>query len=72
MRIGRLRSGWRRCTGKANPDTVAAIIRITGSDFRLLNRHLTHLERILEINALEEVTKAVAETARDTLVIGQD
>jgi hypothetical protein len=29
------------------------------------------MERILEINALEEVTKAVVEAARETLVIGQ-
>lgn len=38
---------------------------------RLLSRVLTQMERILEINALRKVSKAVVEAARESLVIGQ-
>jgi hypothetical protein len=47
------------------PETVATIIPMTGGNFLLLNCLLTQMERILEINALQEVTKAVVEAARE-------
>jgi DNA transposition AAA+ family ATPase len=49
---------------------VATIIRITGGNFRLLHRLLTQMARLVEINALPQVTREVVEAARESLVIG--
>jgi hypothetical protein len=56
--------------GWADEDTLAAIIRITGGNFRLLHRLITHMARLVEINALHTVTCQVVEAARESLVIG--
>jgi DNA transposition AAA+ family ATPase len=53
-----------------DPETVAAIIRVTSGNFRLLGRLLTQ-GRILEINGLTRVNTAVIDAARESLVIGQ-
>jgi hypothetical protein len=46
---------------QSDSETVAVIIRITGGNFRLLNRLLTQIQRILETNTVEKMTKAGVE-----------
>jgi len=57
-------------SGITDKEAVAAIIRITGGNFRLLRRLLSQIERLLGINQLRDVTVAIVEAARENLVIG--
>ncbi|MDQ2686311.1 MAG: AAA family ATPase [Armatimonadota bacterium] len=52
-------------------EAMAAVIRVTGGNWRLLHRLMAQVERLLQINELHTITKEVVEAARENLIIGQ-
>jgi DNA transposition AAA+ family ATPase len=53
-------------------EAVAAILRITRGNIRLIERLMMQVEHVLVANQLTAVTKEVVETARKNLIIGSD
>ena len=57
--------------GDANDvETISAIIRITGGNFRLIERLMTQVARVMEINQLDTLDPDVIHAARQMLVVG--
>jgi DNA transposition AAA+ family ATPase len=61
--------GW-GSTIRADQEAAAAIITITAGNFQLIDRLMSQVRRIREINPLATVTREVVDAARDCLVIG--
>jgi DNA transposition AAA+ family ATPase len=59
-----------RADDSTDQEAVAAVARITGGNFRLLNRLLAQAARIKRLNDLNTITREVVEAARECLVIG--
>ena len=53
-----------------NKEAVAAIVRITKGNIRLIERLMMQVEHVLVANQLQVVTKEVVEAARQNLIIG--
>ena len=53
-------------------EALAQIIRMTGGNFRQMERLLTQIKRILEINPqVDQVSREVVEAVREQLVFGK-
>lgn len=58
------------CTSLEGVEALAAVIRITRGNFRLMERVFAQIKRIMALNRVEEVSCEVVDAARDCLVIG--
>ena len=51
-------------------EAINKIVKLSNGNFRLLQRLLTQIDRVMEINHLKEITGEVVEIARELLIIG--
>ena len=58
-------------TDFTDAEAMAAIARVTGGNFRLVQRLFSQIERLLQINGLRTITAEVVQAARESLVIGE-
>ncbi len=59
-----------KSSSNLNEEALLTIMRMTGGNFRLMQRLLSQVERVLDINELTVVSKDVIEAARESLIIG--
>ena len=51
-------------------ELVGTIVRITGGNFRLIERLITQVGRLMDINGFHDISPDLITAARQTLVIG--
>lgn len=56
--------------GLAHATASGTIVRITGGNFRLVDRLLTQIQRVQTVNGLTGLTPEIVDTARQALLIG--
>ena len=56
--------------GIGHATAIATIVRMTGGNFRLVDRLVTQIERIQKLNRLDGLTPEVVDAARQALLIG--
>jgi hypothetical protein len=49
---------------------LSSIVRITGGNFRLVERLFAQIQRVAQINELATLTRELVETAQESLVVG--
>ncbi len=51
-------------------ELVGTIVRITGGNFRLIERLMTQVGRLMDINGFDDISPDLITAARQTSVIG--
>ena len=58
--------------GIGHATAIAAVVRVTGGNFRLVDRLVTQIERIRKLNKLDGLTPEIVDDARQALLIGHE